>query len=57
MVDLIKGARHHNWRFAKFCRELLDSIIKNPAYEPNFKRVEKLLTEKEKAYLAKKRNK
>lgn len=57
LVDLVKGARHHNWRFAKFCRELLDSIIKNPSYEPNLKRVEKLLNEKEKAYLAKKVNK
>lgn len=56
LVDLVKGARHHNWRFAKYCRELLDSIIKNPAYEPNLKRVEKLLNEKERAYLAKKIN-
>ncbi|WP_298425939.1 M1 family metallopeptidase [uncultured Kordia sp.] len=54
LADLVNGALHHNWRFARFCRELLDSMIKNPAYTENLKRVEKLLNEKEKAYLTKK---
>lgn len=54
IADLVNGARHPNWRFAKFCRDLLDSIIKNPAYTENVKRSMKLLNEKEKAFLAKK---
>ncbi|MFK7748347.1 MAG: M1 family aminopeptidase, partial [Kordia sp.] len=54
LADLVNGALHHNWRFAKFCRDLLDKIIKNSEYAPNLKRAEKLLNDKEKAYLHKK---
>ena len=54
IADLVNGARHPNWRFAKFCRDLLDSIIKNPTYAENVKRSMKLLNEKEKAFLVKK---
>jgi aminopeptidase N len=54
LADLVNGARHPNWRFAKFCSDLLDSIIKNPIYTENLKRSMKLLNEKEKAFLVKK---
>lgn len=54
IADLVNGARHPNWRFAKFCRDLLDSIIKNPTYTENVKRSMELLSEEEKAYLVKK---
>jgi aminopeptidase N len=53
LADLVNGARHHNWRFAKFCRDMLNGIIKNPAYQENLQRVKKLLSEKEKAFLEK----
>ncbi|WP_298516593.1 M1 family metallopeptidase [uncultured Kordia sp.] len=53
LVDLVNGAMHPNWRFAKFCRDLLDSIIKNPDYTENITRTKKLLTEKELAFLEK----
>ncbi|MBC8756274.1 M1 family metallopeptidase [Kordia sp. YSTF-M3] len=55
LADLVNGALHHNWRFASFCRNLLDKLIKNPEYTPNLKRVEKLLNDKEKAYLNKRK--
>jgi len=54
IADLVNGALHHNWRFASFCRDLLDTIIQKPAFAPNLERVMKLLNEKEKAYLEKK---
>ena len=53
LADLINGARHPNWRFAKFCRDLLDSIIKNPKYQENLERTKKLLTEKGLVFLEK----
>jgi aminopeptidase N len=53
LADLVNGALHHNWRFASFCRNLLDTIIQKPAFVPNLKRIEKLLNDKEKAYLNK----
>ena len=57
LADLVNGALHHNWRFATFCRELLDDLIKKEIYKPNFERTMNLLTEKEKAYLTKKMSK
>lgn len=53
LADLIDGAMHHNWRFATFCRDLLDSIIKNPNYKENLQRTKKLLTAKELGFLEK----
>ncbi|EDP95796.1 M1 family metallopeptidase [Kordia algicida OT-1] len=53
LADLVNGAMHHNWRFAKFCRDLLDSIIKNPNYKENIQRTKKLLTAKELSFLEK----
>lgn len=55
LADLVNGALHHNWRFASFCRDLLETIIQKPAFAPNLERVMKLLNENEKAYLEKKR--
>jgi aminopeptidase N len=51
LADLVNGAMHHNWRFSKFCRDLLDSIIKNPSYQENLQRVSTLLSTKEKNFL------
>ncbi|PTX63097.1 aminopeptidase N [Kordia periserrulae] len=51
LADLVNGAMHHNWRFAKFCRDLLDSILKNPSYKENIQRATALLSEKEKDFL------
>lgn len=51
LADLVNGAMHHNWRFSKFCRDLLDSIIKNPSYQENLQRVSTLLSTKEKDFL------
>ncbi|WP_430413096.1 M1 family metallopeptidase [Kordia sp.] len=53
LADLVNGAMHHNWRFAKYCRDLLDSIIKNPAYAENLTRTKALLTQAENAFLEK----
>jgi len=53
LADLVNGARHPNWRFAKFCRDLLDSIIKKPKYQENLERIKKLLTAKELVFLEK----
>ncbi|MEM6721692.1 MAG: M1 family metallopeptidase [Bacteroidota bacterium] len=53
LADLVNGSLHHNWRFTKFCRELLDSFIKNPEYQENLQRASALLSEKEKAFLEK----
>ncbi|WP_420573247.1 M1 family metallopeptidase [Kordia sp.] len=53
LADLVNGAIHHNWRFAKFCRNLLDTILKNPSYTENLERTKKLLTEKELQFLEK----
>ncbi|QHI34883.1 Aminopeptidase N [Kordia antarctica] len=56
LANLVNGALHHNWRFATFCRNLLDDLIKKEIYKTNFERTMNLLTEKEKAYLIKKMN-
>jgi aminopeptidase N len=53
LADLVNGAMHHNWRFTKFCRELLDTILQNTAYAENINRAKALLSEKEKAFLEK----
>ncbi|AXG71662.1 aminopeptidase N [Kordia sp. SMS9] len=53
LADLVNGAMHHNWRFASFCRDLLDSFIKNSSYQENIQRTKKLLSEAEKVFLEK----
>lgn len=57
LADLVNGAMHHNWRFAKFCNGLLNNILKNPSYTENINRIKVLLSEKEKAFLEKKKRK
>ncbi|WP_046757565.1 M1 family metallopeptidase [Kordia jejudonensis] len=53
IADLVNGALHQNWRFAKYCRELLDNMIKNPVYTENLERTKTLLSETENAFLEK----
>jgi aminopeptidase N len=53
LADLVNGAMHHNWRFAKFCRDMLDTFLKNPEYKENIQRATTLLSEKEKVFLEK----
>ncbi len=36
IVNLVDGAKHHNWRFAKYCSELLKNIFKEDTAENRF---------------------
>ncbi|WP_241483421.1 M1 family metallopeptidase [Kordia zhangzhouensis] len=53
LADLVNGAMHHNWRFAKFCRDMLDTLLANPDYKENFVRVQKILSVNEVKFLEK----
>lgn len=54
LKDLVNACRHHSWRFAKFSRNLLDSLIKDDNYKKRFVVLIDELNDDEANYLSKK---
>ncbi len=54
LVDLIDGSLHHNWRFQKFCRQLLDNVLKKEKYKKKYVDLKSSLSKAAKEFLEKK---
>ncbi|HET8837910.1 MAG TPA: M1 family aminopeptidase, partial [Flavobacteriaceae bacterium] len=53
-IDLLEGCVHPVWRFQKFCRELLEELLKDSDHYKNLKNIRSELPEKQKQFLDKK---
>lgn len=54
LADIVEGALHHNWRFRKFCRQLLDNTLKNTEYRKKYVDLKNNLPEDQHDFLEKK---
>lgn len=51
LKNLVNASMHHNWRFKKYARKLLDEVLKNSAYKKKLEGVLFQLPKKEKDFL------
>ena len=51
LKNLVNASMHHNWRFKKYARKLLDEVLKNSAYKKQLEGVLIQLPKKEKNFL------
>ncbi len=56
LKSLAIGTQHHNWRFRKSCRAMIDRLIQNQTYKKEFIALSKTLNKEESEYLKKKLN-
>ncbi|GAA3521943.1 M1 family metallopeptidase [Aquimarina addita] len=54
LADLVEGALHHNWRFRKFCRQLLDNTLENVSYRKKYVDLKNDLPKNQQEFLEKK---
>ncbi|UAB81036.1 M1 family metallopeptidase [Marixanthomonas sp. SCSIO 43207] len=51
LKNLVNASMHHNWRFKKYARKLLDEVLKNSVYKKQLEGVLFQLPKKEKDFL------
>ena len=51
LKNLVNASMHHNWRFKKYARKLLDEVLKNSVYNKQLEGVLFQLPKKEKGFL------
>lgn len=51
LKNLVNASMHHNWRFKKYARKLLDEVLKNSVYKKQLEGVLIQLPKKEKDFL------
>ncbi|MCJ7757502.1 MAG: M1 family peptidase, partial [Gillisia sp.] len=57
LIDLVKAARHHTYRFRDFSRKLLDRLLENEEYREKYVVLLKQLSGDDREFLNKKLNK
>lgn len=51
LIDLVKGAQHHNTRFRDFSRKLLDRLLQDPEYRQKFEVLKEEMTVQDREFL------
>lgn len=51
LESLVQGTGHHTWSFKKYCRELLNELLKNENYRERLEKMTESLDKEETAYL------
>jgi len=54
MENLINASVHPNWRFKKFARDIVDTLLENPEYKEQLKMLLPKVSEKENEFLTRK---
>ncbi len=54
LIHLVDGSMHHYWKFRKFCRKLLDSLLTKPKYKKKYVALKGSLSKEQQAFLASK---
>ena len=54
LLNLVEGAVHHQWRFRKKCRKILDSLLTNPKYRAKYLAIKSKLPTNQQQLLEKK---
>ncbi|KAA1246093.1 M1 family metallopeptidase [Aquimarina sp. RZ0] len=54
LIDLIQGSLHYNWRFRKYCRKLLDNLLKDSKYQKKYVDLKDDLSKRQREFLEKK---
>ncbi|TPN82398.1 M1 family metallopeptidase [Aquimarina algicola] len=53
LEHLAEGATHHNWRFRKFCRNILDKLLKDEKYRKKYVDLATKLPKKQQEFIQK----
>jgi len=51
LKNLVNASTHHNWRFKKFARTMLDTVLQNSEYKEQAKKLLPALSKKEQEFL------